>query len=236
MSKPFPAISIILPVFNERDIIESVISECHQVFSKLGIRHTLVVCEDGSTDGTTAFLRSIQRKYHLILNQKKYRRGYGQAVLAGIKLAKTEYILCLDSDGQCDPKDFRQFIKAWGRADVLIGWRTTRLDAKQRLIFSALFKKLHKFLFPNSLHDASCPFVLFRKSQFLPLLKYLCYLREGFWWGFVAICIKQHISILELPIHHRLRLKGTTQVYKPKKIPGIALRNIIGLIKLKLIG
>jgi hypothetical protein len=56
---------------------------------------------------------------------------------------------------------------------------------------------------------------------------------EGFWWGFIAICLKKNISIYQVKINHRLRLSGQTNVFHLNKIPLIALRNIYGLIKLK---
>jgi hypothetical protein len=56
---------------------------------------------------------------------------------------------------------------------------------------------------------------------------------EGFWWGFIAICLKKNISIYQVKINHRLRLSGQTNVFHLNKIPSIALRNIYGLIKLK---
>ena len=50
---------------------------------------------------------------------------------------------------------------------------------------------------------------------------------------FVAGCKKIDSSIIELPVNHRVRMEGETQVYKISKIPSIALRNAIGLLKIK---
>ena len=54
-------------------------------------------------------------------------------------------------------------------------------------------------------------------------------MREGFWWGFVAVCKKLKISIAEVPIEHFSRIKGTPG-YGIKELPGIIIRNIILLI------
>lgn len=226
-------VSIILPVFNEVKTIEPVLKEWNKELNKLKISHEFVVCEDGSTDGTSNFLKKIQKKYSLILNQKLTRRGYGGAVIDGIKTAKSKYLLSIDSDGQCDAKDF---IKFWGnknKADIVIGWRTDRADAIQRKIFSFMFKTVFKFLFPNSIHDPSAPFVLYRKKIVLPYVKYFRFLKEGFWWGFIGTAVKNGLTVYELPMNHRNRLNGETVVYKTDKIPGIAFRNLIGLLKLK---
>ena len=58
---------------------------------------------------------------------------------------------------------------------------------------------------------------------------------EGFWWGFTAICIKKNIKIHQIKINHRKRLSGYTNVFHFNRIPTIAFRNIIGLIKIRLI-
>ena len=72
-------------------------------------------------------------------------------------------------------------------------------------------------------------------GNFLKINPYLKYMREGFFWGFVAICLRKKIKIHQININHRLRLSGKTNVFHLNKIPSIALRNILGLIKLKII-
>ena len=226
-------ISIILPVYNERKTIESVLKEWGKELNKLSISYEFIICEDGSTDGTSEFLKKIQKKYSLVLNQVRTRRGYGGAVIDGIKIAKSQYILSIDSDGQCDPSDLKNFWKNKDRADIIIGWRTERADAIQRKIFSFMFKTFFKLLFPTSIHDPSAPFVLYKRKTVFPYLRYYKFLKEGFWWGFIGAAVKKDLSIYELPINHRTRLNGETVVYKTNKIPEIAFRNILGLLKLK---
>lgn len=225
-------LNIILPVYNEVDTIESVLKEWVAHLGPLNLDYHFVICEDGSTDGTKELLESIKTIYPIVLSQKEERRGYGGAVIDGIHTANTSYILCVDSDGQCDPKDFHAFWQIRDASDVVIGWRVNRADNSQRKVFSMLFKTVFRILFTTHIHDPSAPYVLFKKAAILPYLKYLGYLKEGFWWGFVGMCVKVGLSISELPINHRLRVKGDTQVYHLKKIPSIAVRNLIGLVRL----
>jgi glycosyltransferase involved in cell wall biosynthesis len=233
--KKISSLSIVFPVHNERKTIEPVLKEWEKELKKMRLHHEFVVCEDGSNDGTTQFLKKIQKKYRLTLSQVSFRRGYGKAVLDGIRLAKNNWILCVDSDGQCDPKDLTSFLKDTRKTDVRMGWRTTRSDHPQRLLFSWAFHQVFRLMFPHTIHDPSAPYVLFEKKLAMKkLFPYLSYLKEGFWWGFVGACVKKNITIVELPIHHRERFAGDTQVYTPKKLPGIAIRNILGLVRLKL--
>ena len=227
-------LSVILPVYNERRSIEKVIQEWQKELNKYKIDYQMIICEDGSTDGTTEFLKKIKKKYNLTLNQSKERRGYGKAVISGIKISQSKYILSIDSDGQCDPKDFNKFWKQKNKADVIIGWRTKRADPLQRRIYSFFFKVLFKLLFPVDIHDPSCPYVLYQREQIMPHLKYLKFLKEGFWWGFIGTAYKKNFSIHEIPINHRKRFQGDTVVYKINRIPSIVFRNILGLVRLKI--
>lgn len=227
-------LSIILPVYNEVNTIELVLKEWKKELDEHRLTYNFVICEDGSKDGTKELLKSLKNKYRLVLSQKDKRRGYGGAVLDGINESNSTHILCIDSDGQCDAKDFSKFWKNKKTNEVLMGWRVARQDAIQRKIFSRLFMFAFKILFPTFQHDPSAPFVLFEKKLIKPQIKYLTYLKEGFWWGFVGACYKKKIVINELPINHRERIDGNTQVYLLQKIPSIAFRNFIGLIKLKL--
>lgn len=227
-------LQVILPVFNEVESISAVLDEWKNVLDPLNITYAYIICEDGSTDGTIPLLQSLKKKHPLVFNQKEYRRGYGMAVIDGISSADAAYIFCSDSDGQCDPHDFITLWNHRSATSVVKGYRAQRADAQQRKLFSGLFGGLHRLLFPSDLKDPSAPFVLFNPSLIRPYLDQLMFLSEGFWWGFTAVCIKNNIPIKEFSMTHRKRMKGSTNVFHLRKIPAIAMRNIIGLIKLKL--
>ncbi|MBP9814091.1 glycosyltransferase family 2 protein [Candidatus Woesebacteria bacterium] len=227
-----PMVSLILPIYNERDIIPRLLKEWDNEFKKRKIPYTFIACEDGSTDGTTELLVSLKKKYPLLLWSQKTRRGYGKAVLEGIAHASSEYILFIDSDGQCDPRDFYSFWSARQEADIISGWRVHRADTQQRKIFSLMFKMVFIFLFPTRLHDPSAPYVFGKTVTIRRLVNELHFLNEGFWWGFIGACKKHKLSIKELPIHHRLRKSGITKVYVTRNILSIAVRNIYGLFRL----
>jgi hypothetical protein len=98
---------------------------------------------------------------------------------------------------------------------------------------SKFFLILHRVLFFSRVKDPSCPYILSKNEFFVKINPYLKFMVEGFWWGFVAICLKKNIQIYQVKINHRLRLSGQTNVFHLNKIPSIALRNIYGLIKLR---
>jgi cellulose synthase/poly-beta-1,6-N-acetylglucosamine synthase-like glycosyltransferase len=230
-----PNLSIILPVHNEVGSLERVVSEWDSSLHEIpGLHHVFIICEDGSTDGTKELIIELNRRYSILDNSMLSRRGYGQAVRDGIRIAETDYVLCIDSDGQIGPDQMRE---AWSRRSkdhFLMGWRYSRCDTLTRLICSWLFRIYHRILFPNQLHDPSCPFVLGHSTLFRRVAPLLIYMQEGFWWGFVGVCCKLKVPIQEIVLRHRERIAGTTQVYKVAAMPGIFFRNSVGLLKLRI--
>ncbi len=226
-------LSIILPVFNEVKSLEHVISSWSKYLIKKKITHEFVICEDGSTDGTKELIRKLEKIYIVSNQSSKDRRGYGKGVISGIIAAKYEFILCIDSDGQCMPDSFDEFFRDRNIADILIGNRKPRMDPKIRIIYSKLFKLIHDYLFNSKIQDPSCPYVLARKDIYKKLINKLSFMREGFWWGFVGAAKMYKLKFHQINIIHYERYDGSTVVYKFSKMPMIIFRNILGLIKLK---
>ena len=117
--------------------------------------------------------------------------------------------------------------------DVLIGNRESRKDKFFRLLISRIFLVFHRILFFSEIKDPSCPYIFCKKKTFLELKKYLNFMIEGFWWGFIAASLKENKKIYQIDINHRKRTTGSTNVFLYYKIPSIAFRNIIGLFKIK---
>ena len=100
-----PEVEILLPVHNEGDSIEAVIREIHAEISPR-VRMQFIICEDGSRDNTKEVLTSLEPQFPMKLMIAAERKGYSRAVRDGIAASTAPFLLCLDSDGQCDPKDF----------------------------------------------------------------------------------------------------------------------------------
>lgn len=229
-------ISIVLPVHNEYENLELLLIEWSSELNLLtNISYEFVLVEDGSTDGTKDLIKKLEHKYPIINLSSDDKRGYTKAVLDGILASTGNYILCTDSDNQIKVKSLIDNIDNLPpKNHFLIGYRNPRKDSLNRILYSKSFKIFHSILFSSKLKDPSCPFVIGKKEEFERLPKNLLLkMREGFWWGFIAICKKMKIEFNEVPIEHFKRKKGAAG-YGIKKLPGIIIRNTIGLIKIKL--
>jgi glycosyltransferase involved in cell wall biosynthesis len=224
-------IEVLLPVHNEAESIEGTVREIYDELSKK-LNVGFIICEDGSRDKTREILRRLSDDLPMRLNLSEARKGYSRAVCEGMQMLESDYLLCLDSDGQCDPKDFWEFWEARNQADVVLGWRTARADTLTRRTFSRFFYLIYQSVFRTPVHDPSCPYVLIRNAVASRLSAELGTMKEGFWWEFVARVHRRGYTIKELPVHHRLRTAGVTQVYRWRKMPGIFLKHVTAIFSI----
>jgi dolichol-phosphate mannosyltransferase len=224
-------LEVLLPVHNEAESIERTLDEIYQTISPVA-NMRFIISEDGSSDGTPEILQELATRYPMQLITGPERKGYSRAVIDGMRMLEAPYVLCLDSDGQCDPADFAAFWSGRENVDVLIGWRVARQDTRLRKLLSGTFKLYYRTLFGVAIHDPSCPFVLAPSNIVKLLIPQLGVLSQGFWWEFMARIWSHGYSIGELPITHRLRAAGQTQVYRLRKLPGIGWTHVLGLVQI----
>jgi dolichol-phosphate mannosyltransferase len=228
-----PDVEMIVPVFNEREALPLVLAEWHSMFIANNIKCNFIICEDGSTDGTKQLLPELSRKYPVIINQKDYRRGYGRAILDGAECITADYVLCIDSDGQCDPADFMKLWEHRLPTRVIIGHRVTRQDTKLRQLYTKLFYLYFWLLFRGKVADPSSCFMLLPAKVLKENAKYIDFAAESFRWGVTAACLKQRVGICELPINHRARIAGRTRVFTVRTVPAIVWRGVKGMMKIR---
>ena len=229
-------VQIVLPVHNEAGSIGAVLREFYQVVTRdTGLTIQFVVCEDGSTDDTVAKLEALKKELPIHLISGKERKGYSKAVVEGFAATSSNYVGFIDSDGQCDPRDFKALWEKRGIANLVMGWRNPRSDHWIRKLMSNAFKIVYSLFFKVPVRDPSCPYLIIDRLGLNAILGSgkVGILKQGFWWEFLARAVTMNVTITELPVAHRPRLSGTTQVYKPSKVPKIAYEHLLGLADLK---
>ena len=116
-----PLLSVVMPVYNERDTIESMIA---RVLAVPDLRIELVVVDDGSKDGTSDILRELQTRHSFKLFHKP-NGGKGSALRLGFKEVTGDLVVIQDADTEYSPEEFPELIEliCQGRADVVYGSR-----------------------------------------------------------------------------------------------------------------
>jgi glycosyltransferase involved in cell wall biosynthesis len=223
-------IDVVLPAHNEEGSIGDVLAEFHRaaIASRLQVR--FVVAEDGSRDRTREVVTKLAETLPIILLPDAPRKGYSRAVVDGLQATTAPLIAFSDSDGQCDPADLKHLYDALGDNDLVVGYRNPRHDTPFRKGISGAFKLVYQRRFPVRLRDPSCPFLLVRREAVTQILRgNPGILRQGFWWEFNARAAAVGLKVVEVPVNHRERLAGQTQVYRLSKLPGIATEHLKAL-------
>ena len=158
-------ISVISPVFNEVENLESFVESVTEVMNSTNMSWELIIVDDGSDDGSSKILKKIghQENIRSILLSKNY--GQTTAIQAGFDNAVGEYFVTLDSDLQNDPKDIPTLIKKLinEELDLVVGWRKDRKDNYFfRNLPSILANKLIGTITGVKLHDYGCSLKAYR--------------------------------------------------------------------------
>lgn len=233
-TRPRASVQIVTPVHNEAGSIAETLREFHRVAGADGIDVAFIVCEDGSSDGTPDILARLASELPLSLDSVEQRRGYSRAVVDGLRAASADVVGFIDSDGQCDPADLVRLLDALEGADLAVGYRHPRRDPLARKLMSASFGVVFRRVFPVPHRDPSCPYLVARRDALAPLLdEDLGLLPQGFWWEFAARTTALGLVTRQVPVNHRARSSGRSQVYKPATVPRIVIDQFAGLARLR---
>ena len=168
---------IVMPIYNEEANIEDVISSWFVVLRELGIDFEIVALDDGSRDRTHETLLKLETEQpSRLCVVTKPNGGHGSTCRIGYDIAinsRAEWVLQIDSDGQCDPKHFREFWTKREDADCVFGVRTSREDGTARLATSAVCRFASSLICGQDLRDPNVPYRLIRRNVLARALTYI---------------------------------------------------------------
>ncbi len=225
-------ISVVVPVRNEAENVETLIAEIHQVLSGLDA-YEMIFVDDGSTDLTGAKLQQAMQCYPTLRVLKHLIScGQSRAIHSGVVAAQFPWIVTLDGDGQNDPADIPKLIGFLQQQDdnklwLLTGFRHQRNDTDWRRFSSKFANNIRQAILNDHTPDTGCGLKLFRRDKFLSL-PYFDHIHR-FMPALMQISGGQVVSI---KVNHRPRAFGQSKYGTFDRLL-VGIVDLLGVVWLK---
>ena len=220
-------LSIIIPVYNERENIEAFLGELIEYARGFSFPYEIVVVDDGSTDGTSEKLRDFKDENLKVIHHK-HNIGNGGAVKSGIRSAKGEYVIMIDGDGQHYPEDIGRVLEKLEEGyHLVVGARDLKSQASLfRAIGNIVYNKLASYVADFDVKDLTSGL---RGAKREVIKKFLYMFPNGFSYPSTSTLamLKAGYSVCYIPIKTRKR-KGKSKINLIRD--GLKFFNIIAKI------
>jgi glycosyltransferase involved in cell wall biosynthesis len=204
------SISVVLPVYNEQESLPLLYEELVAVAARLpGIETEFIFVDDGSKDGSVEIIRGLAQKDARV-KAVFFKRNFGQtaAMSCGIKAAKGDVIIPMDTDLQNDPADIPLFLEKIREGHSCVsGWRKDRKDDLMlRKIPSWSANALISVVSGVSLHDYGCSLKAYTRDIIQDVELY------GEMHRFIpAYAAWSGAKVTEIVVNHRARRFGVSK-------------------------
>ena len=209
-----PYLSVVVPVFNERDNVAPLV---HEITAALrgrapddGGDFEIVYVDDNSSDDTLAVLRSLKADVpELRVVHHVTQSGQSTAIRNGVKAARGTWIATLDGDGQNDPADIPKLLAERAKsADVKMfgGWRVNRRDSGSKRWASKWANAIRARMLHDDTPDTGCGIKLFERAAFLELPHFNHMHRY-----LPALMQRAGYKTASVPVNHRARSTGVSK-------------------------
>lgn len=122
-----PLVSCIVPAYNEAENIRLLLLTLHRILNDQGLKHELIVIDDGSQDDTVERVLSMGNDLPVMLVQLSRNFGKELALTAGIDIAKGDIAVLIDGDFQHPPEMIPEFLACWRQGyDMVYSVRASR--------------------------------------------------------------------------------------------------------------
>lgn len=193
-------LSVIIPVYNEVESIETII----QRVQATQLAHEIILVDDGSKDGTRDILKTLDGKKGLRVILHEKNQGKGAAVRTGMAAAQGDVLLIQDADLEYDPRDYPELLKPIeeGLADVVYGsrflGRAHRVTMFWHMVANKSLTLMTNILYDTILTDMETGYKVFRKE----VIEGMVIRANSFNFEpeFTAKILKRKYRIFEVPI------------------------------------
>jgi glycosyltransferase involved in cell wall biosynthesis len=203
-----PAVSLVVPVYNERESLTGLHAEIDAAARANNLVLEVVFVDDGSTDESWLVVKELAATDPRVRGIR-FRRNFGKAAAlqAGFTAARGARVVTLDADLQDDPAEVPNFLAHLDKGyDLVSGWKKVRHDPWHKVLASRAFNGLVSRVTGVKLHDHNCGMKAYTADVVRELRLY------GEMHRFVPVlAAAKGFRVGELVIHHRPRKYGRSK-------------------------
>ena len=197
-----PAVSVIVPLFNEEQSVPILQSELAAALK--GLDHEIIFVDDGSADQTVARIR-VAPNVRVIRFEKN--AGQSAAIYVGLQAARGATLVLIDGDLQNDPADIPTLLNEISRgADLVCGYRAQRRDTRVKRLTSRIANAVRSRYTKDGVRDTGCTLKAMRRECVSALVPF-----KGMHRFIPALVKGAGYRLVEIPVNHRPRRFGETK-------------------------
>lgn len=197
-----PAISVVVPLFNEEENVPILQSELRSALS--GLDYEIVFVDDGSVDRT---VEQIENAPNIRVIRFEKNTGQSAAIYAGLQAARGATAILIDGDLQNDPADIpRLLAEIASGADVVCGYRVKRKDTLLKRITSRIANAVRSRFTKDGVRDTGCTLKAMRRQCVSALVPF-----KGMHRFIPALIKGAGYRLVEIPVNHRPRRFGQSK-------------------------
>lgn len=207
-------LAIVIPVYNESQIISTVINDWITCLNNSGIPADIHLYNDGSTDNTLDELAAFKNNDSVFIHDKQ-NSGHGPTILKGYRdNSSYEWIFQIDSDNEMSPDNFEQFWIKRSNYDILLGSRSQRSQTFIRKMISLVSRLSIRIFYGSGIWDVNAPYRLMRGSVLSNQI--LRIPTDTFAPNVIisGLMCKENRRVMEIPLPHNERTTGEVSLRK----------------------
>jgi glycosyltransferase involved in cell wall biosynthesis len=197
-----PAVSVIVPLFNEEENISILQSELRAALD--GLDYEIVFVDDGSLDCTVERIETVP---NVLLIRFEKNTGQSAAIYAGLQAARGANAVLIDGDLQNDPADIPRLLAEVARgADLVCGYRINRQDTLVKRLTSRIANAVRSRFTKDGVRDTGCTLKAIRRECISALIPF-----KGMHRFIPALIKGAGYRLVEIPVNHRPRRFGRSK-------------------------
>jgi dolichol-phosphate mannosyltransferase len=210
-------ISIMTPVYNERENLPIFIENLESVLEKESYDSEIIIIEDNSPDGSGKIADDLSKKYSNIkVLHRKEKLGLGTAYKDGFKHASGNTIVTIDCDLSHDPSELPSLLKQIENNDIVIGSRLVKGgEIKGRSIWRDILSYsanwFIRYLSGRKIHDWTSGYRVYKREVLETVFPLVECMKWDFQFDVLYVSLTKNFRVEEIPISFKNRGKGKSK-------------------------